>query len=677
LNSILPERDQQILVQQILNDLAKLTRKKDEELRSRLLLQLMPYVKELGVPDQIEKAVRQIRSFRTPEWRTRLLGHMVKLVPQQEQRDLLAEVFRDYVEISFSDDQAKALQPYILDAIAQNLPPGAISPALDSAFSVEHLDEGRERSEILDSKRDLLKDLSVHVPDRVADDFFEACLEFIWHTSFTNAVMIALAPKLSKQSIKRASSELAPEAKRHGLYGHLRFSHDRPRNILITSLIALAHFCQDPALKEEIGEEIEEILDEIPDGQRRGKYEIKYRTIATLYEITFDRCSDDEAARLVYEDKIEIGAYGRGSQLFCILGPKTMKAAVDKLNQKHDLGGRSVGISVRSSPYFLSRVAEQLADRDLNLVMEIAGEGEYRDYEKWGRMRAISKVADRASSIQRQRFLDYIVKDGPTAWCYDSRLEALRSLASSMSFEFAKNLVWTEDIPIGRRSMWARWMLPESFVDRLHGNVIQELTQVIREKLEIWYNADLAQSLVVLAANTEKKERLGTWDFIKRQSSFFITDIPKQTEAIEMLLWHLQGEQSRRWRASIRQQAREIIRRFDASLFRYGKDRTELVDNRPGVSLYRPAILKYLSFGERFRRTYDLRKKGYPQANSYHPLVWSVFSLWIAVTESISLRKLVRLIFFVGWGLYLWVAKLMPDWAKQFWGHPHDQGNRM
>jgi hypothetical protein len=210
-------------------------------------------------------------------------------------------------------------------------------------------------------------------------------------------------------------------------------------------------------------------------------------------------------------------------------------------------------------------------------------------------------------------------------------------------------------------------MLPEGLVDRLDGNVIQELIRIVREKLEILYNADLAQSLVVLAANIEREERLRTWDFIKRQSSF-INDIPKQKEAIEMLLWHLQGEQSRRWRASIRQQARETIRRFDASLFRYGEDRTELVDNRPGISLYRPTILRYLSFGERVQRTYDLRKKGDSLAGSYHSLVWRGFSLWIAVTESIALRKLVRLTFFVGWGVYLWIAKLMPDWAKRLWG---------
>jgi hypothetical protein len=210
-------------------------------------------------------------------------------------------------------------------------------------------------------------------------------------------------------------------------------------------------------------------------------------------------------------------------------------------------------------------------------------------------------------------------------------------------------------------------MLPEGLVDRLDENVIHELIRIVREKLEILYNADLAQSLVVLAANIEREERLRTWDFIKRQSSF-INDIPKQKEAIEMLLWHLQGEQSRRWRASIRQQARETIRRFDASLFRYGEDRTELVDNRPGISLYRPTILRYLSFGERVQRTYDLRKKGDSLAGSYHSLVWRGFSFWIAVTESIALRKLVRLIFFVGWGVYLWIAKLMPDWAKRLWG---------
>jgi hypothetical protein len=623
-----------------IDELAQLTDKEAEELRGRLLLRVIPHLEEVGVHSQIEEVVRQAKSLRAPEWRARLLGHLVRLMPTRaSQESLLIDTLREYAEVSFSssNDKAQALQPYILDAIAGNLPGNMIVSALEAAFDRRHLSEERglqrraEENRLIEGKRRLLEGLAVHAPRGSAAEIFEACLKFDWHYPFLVRVTIALAPKLSYRGIKKALQYLAPLARSSGL--NSTHTYDCAHNILITSLIGLAHFCQDRTLKKEIGDRIESILDEIPDYDKQAKDGTTYRTLSTLYEIVFDECSDTEAARRVSEGDVKFTTYDSKGTLFCFLGPETMKAVLDRLDQNHDLGSGSFGRNVRSSPYFLIRAAEQLADRDLDLIMEIAGSGVYVNYEKWGRIRAISKVASRASTAQRQRFFDYVVK-GTQA--YDSRAEALRRLAPLMSLEQAERFILAENL------RWRDWILMESLAGYLDDDVRQSLIGALRNTLRRKYTPGGAQRLTMLSAHSDSKERQAIWNFIMREASF-IADLSQQAETIEMLLWH-STTQRRRWRAAIRRRARELVDRVDGSA-------------------YRPSTLRYLTFFERFRTTYRLLKDEV-SGEAPSPLRRLGFSLWVAIAESITLRKVVRLVVLVGGFAHYQIERLTPDWVK-------------
>lgn len=546
-----------------LDDLKKLTDQNHEELRARLLLILFPFLIE---PDHIERAIKQAKSLRSIAWRVRLLGHLVKRQPTREQQiALLAGTLRSCAKIRFSyspgsrpNDASEGLKPYVLDAIALNLPSGILGSALRIAFDVSSLDENSYEL------TKLLSMLARHIPENMSEEFLQTCLEIHKvdsHAAFIPNAIIHLAPRLSINGILLAHKYLTNKVDEVGKYGNPfgLFASESgyfARSSFV-ALIVLAHFCVDTEIKEQIGKLLgEKLLPLRPSYDDDVSHmKLRFRTILAVYKTIFKGQTDEELAGEIADGNIEFEyILNDVDALFCLLGPESMKAVIE---QRYATGiGSSGGLNIRSSSYYLAAVANQLPDENLDWIMKIAADddmdykdyrkGIYWNYEMWGRFRAIASVAPRLSLEQRQDYAQLAIEP---IYDFDSGLEALKSLARTLSVEAIESLVTSQQ-------PWKTWLRLEQISDLLDADVCTVVRQKLYTNLQKnTYNIKLAQPLVVLSTSLNAEQSQPIWDTILEKASF-IADLPNQIETIRAFSSRAAGK-SRRWRSILKEQVRE------------------------------------------------------------------------------------------------------------------------
>lgn len=625
-------------VSRTLDDLGKFTDQNDEELRARLLLIVFPFLTE---PYHINDAVEQARSLRSIAWRVRLWGNLVKRLPSQEdQIALLAETLRTCAKVRFSSslgsephEASEEMEPYVLGAIAANLPPGILDRSLQIAFDVSGLDESsREGNSILEGRIQLLRMLAPHIPECISEEFLQTCLETKQMDSSMgdsiSVTIIHLAPRLSQSGIITAYKHLADKVERYkegdnfGLGSGIRALTQS----YFVAMIVLAHFSLDTEIKKKIGKLLEEKFVPLQPSPDHGLWGIgakRHHTILALYKTVFMGETDEEIARQITAGEIEIKKE-KDYPLFCLLGPKSMKAIIEQLYAKGEITNLWAGRGIRSSPYYLAAVATQLPDENLDWIMKIAGgndldyedyrRGEHFDMEEWGRLRAIATVADRLSPAHCQDYARFVIER--RLFSFDSSLEAVKSLADNLSTKLVESLLQGYD--------WRKWLL----LEQINALLNPEVRAVVRQKLytdlqKTTYHIMMAQSLVVLSADLGAKQSEPISKLVLDKASF-IADLPTRMETVNVYFSRATNK-SRHWRHVLNRQVR--------------KEALALT-----TSTYPTHILSHLSFRYRVKVLYRFRRE------AAHILGMSLSRrdiLKLAIIESNQLRQTMQFLLLV------------------------------
>lgn len=418
-------RDHSSSALSLISDLSMLKDKDKEDLCGQLLLRTISHLVSEG---EIEAALEQINTFRSKGWQIRLLAHLISKISDSHRKQLALVDLLRMCSLPGTNTDAEAFRPYIFMAVAENLPKDVFAASLDVAFNVDHLESGEqseERKHILESRCRLLMGLARYVPAELTSGFLDACLSSqgwdSYHGPSLPKVLILLSPRLLQNEIRRATYYLLDS----GIHEHslnLKLIGGDWLTSPCIALLVLAHFSSEPELRITILSRVKQKLGEfISWNTERPVDDLRY----VLCKYIAGEYSDEDCANLVLERQIEF--HYDDHPLFCVLGPNTIKAIC--LEGLGDLG--PYGREVRASADFLRNMAHSLANEDLDLVMTVAGDGEFLHFEEWGRLRAIAAIAERLSSQQVEPFIKFAIGTNYHS-DFDSRLEALRSLAEGL-----------------------------------------------------------------------------------------------------------------------------------------------------------------------------------------------------------------------------------------------------
>jgi hypothetical protein len=624
LNDDLNPREREMVVRQVLNHLVELTHSDSEPLKGRFLLQVFPH---LTHSYQLERALQLVQNLRSTPWRVRLLGHLVHLMPsQKEQIGVLTEALSAYREITFTDD-TRAMRPYVLDALVSDTSVAVLKCALHSALVPS--EEGQQEQEgwSHEKKGKFLKRLAEYVPPHAAREYFDTCFSLVNGSHrYVTGIVLALAPKFTPSDAAAVMVQLSEIES----FGYLS---PHPCSSLITAVVVLAYYCGESSVKRNVEQKVKHEL----ENSRRFTYDSKvYSIVAPLAKYVFENYCDSTLAEMILEGKVFPSQIDVSySPLFCILGPQSMRAVMEKFVLEEQTNSNWIAFEMSVSSNFFTRIAQQLTDHDLELAFDMV-----KDHMQWGCLRAIPQIVDRYPDPSKKRLIEFALEFGATTRKYDSQVVALKALAPFMNSEQVQQLAIFKDYYWDRG--YVEWMLQEEIADHLKPVVREKMSRILSQKLKRVYTVEMAQSLAVMkTSENDKEKRRETWDFLLRAAGQ-VTDLYQQTQAIETLLWQ-SSIRKRQWRFKVRQKVKSQL---------YNTD----------VSLWPPPTLRYLTFFDRVRMTYTVFKESAyrEDSSSFRCLV---DSFGIAIQESTRLRKLAKLVLVLVW----WGVQIAPKWLTNLW----------
>jgi hypothetical protein len=666
----LDDQDVEALSLGILQDIALMLIKDDsEEVLARLLLDLLPYLSET---DLIEKAHQIALDFQNNIWRVFIFGSLVPYVPTEKKVEVLSYALQAAVEVSYDEFSLSGLAmesfavaglwPYVLEAITRNLPAGALDPALANAFDVGHLETDWEKDSEEVSKREritqvkvgLLRQLARHIQPGQVDEFLDVCFSHCLDGPSIASIITILAPRLSPEATERAFGHLLPkaisESREYFLPGKLRY-------LCIMAMMTLAHFAQDSELKASILQTIEKFLDHFKDKEDR-----LYTSMHTFYEVVNGVCSDEEAAKRVAEGKFrcELDDY----DLYCCLGSQTIRRIFTS-TVKDEVDAEYVMIS----PYLLPAVVTNLTDEDLCFIL---GRVMVNSYPNAGVLRAISSVAHRMPPQLIEKAIGVAASPHNLYVDFDSRLEALTSLARYLPIEVINELSqghfsswynWTlfrmPEPSTGYRPgavnmhhySWHNWLLLQRLAPELSSGIRSDAVLNAPKSLNTAYNVEIAEGVAVLAKDMDREQR---GDILRSiyQRATFIGDLPTRAEIVVMLARRSVGSQARRLRKHLAKQAQNDL-----------ETATVALDIRLQYLEYLPFWIRVREGFDLLRATIDLKQGGHGSFDVFSMILSRILRPHIAIRR---LRTILRIgmLSAVVIGLVLWC--IVPSKVRRF-----------